>query len=323
MTDHTQSRAGVDGTRPTTGGARALLNGQWIDADRLTVPVTDAGFMLGATVAEQLRTFGGELFRLDAHLERLGRSLSIVGVDPGFSRDELADQARQLVANNHALLADGDDLGLSIFVTPGPYATFAPPGEPIVALHTYHLPFRLWARKYDVGQALRTVSIRQVPDECWPAELKCRSRMHYFLADREAAAAEPGARAVLLDLAGHVTESSTANVIVVGSDGRLISPPRSAILPGISLDTVLDTARQLGLDTSQSPIAPDDLYKASEVLLTSTSSCILPVTTIDGATIGDGSPGPVFHRLMDAWSRRVGVDITQQATRIAAGCRAC
>jgi branched-subunit amino acid aminotransferase/4-amino-4-deoxychorismate lyase len=294
---------------------RAWLNGSWLDADKLSVPVTDAGFMQGVTVAEQVRTFRGELFRLDAHLARLARSLDVVGVDPGFSLGELGEQAAALVRHNHRLLSEGDDLGLSIFVTPGAYPAFGAPSGPMVAMHTYRLPFGLWAEKYRSGQTLRTVPIRQVPADCWPVELKCRSRMHYYLADREAAALEPGARAVLLDLEGFVTEASTANVIAVTTAGELLSPPRESILPGISLQVALQLAAELGLPTTHRRMTPADLHAAGEVMLSSTSSCLLPVATLDGRPIGDGQPGPVFQRLIDAWSQHVGLDIVDQADR--------
>src|SRR5438034_2991391 len=100
----------------------AYFNGRFLPVSQVAIPLYDAGFVQGVTVAEQLRTFGGKLFRLERHLERLGRSLRIVDVDSGCAPAELAAAARELVAKNHALLAPGDDLGLSIFVTPGPYS---------------------------------------------------------------------------------------------------------------------------------------------------------------------------------------------------------
>ena len=103
----------------------AFLNGRWIPASAAAVSVGDAGFVLGAAVAEQVRTFAGKLFRLDEHLARLAHSLEIVGLQPGMTAEQFAAVAEELVARNYALLAPGDDLGLSIFVTPGTYPTYA------------------------------------------------------------------------------------------------------------------------------------------------------------------------------------------------------
>jgi branched-subunit amino acid aminotransferase/4-amino-4-deoxychorismate lyase len=298
---------------------QAYLNGQWIPAAAATVPVGDAGFVLGATVAEQLRTFGGRLFHLDDHLTRLGHSLRIVGVDPGMARDELAAVAEQLVACNHRLLAPGDDLGLSIFVTPGDYPAYSPPGpaRPTVCLHTYPLPFRLWAAKYREGQALVTTDVEQVSPRSWPASLKCRSRMHYCLADKQAAAIDPQARALLLDAQGFVTEASTANLVIYNAAEGLVSPPGGKILHGISLSAAAEFARRLGIAAGERELATDDVAAAEEAMLASTPLCLLPVTRLGGRPIGDGKPGPVFRRLLSAWSEAVGIDIAAQAERFA------
>src|SRR3990172_7172117 len=97
----------------------AFMNGRWIPAAELVIPISDAGFVLGATVTEQMRTFRGQVFRLDDHLKRLFRSLEITGIDPGYSSQELAEIAHQAASRNHSLLAADDDLGVGMFVTPG------------------------------------------------------------------------------------------------------------------------------------------------------------------------------------------------------------
>ncbi len=296
---------------------QAFLNGDFIPASAMQIPPTDAGFVLGVTVAEQLRTFRGELFRLEDHLSRLFHSLQLVGIQIEMDRRTMAATARELVAHNRALVDAEEDLGLSVFVTPGTYLTFALDGPvtPTVGMHTYRIPFRLWADKYRVGQALANTSVRQVPAACWPTELKCRSRMHYYLADREAAARQPGARALLLDQDGRVSEASTANVLVYRRDEGLISPPLERILHGISLDEAFRLAAQLGIPTVRRDLWPEEVAEADEVLLSSTSPCLLPVSRFDGRPIGDGRPGEVFQSLIAAWSKLVGVDIVAQAAR--------
>jgi branched-chain amino acid aminotransferase len=292
----------------------AFLNGDWIPAESLALPVIDVGFVQGVTVAERLRTFRGRLFQLDAHLQRLSRSLEIIGVSIPGGTDRLADPATELAERNHANLASGDDLGLCIFVTPGDYATYtgvAP--TPRVVMHTYPVPFRQWASKYETGQRLAIPSVRQVPRNCWPTELKCRSRMHYYLADREAAIKLPGACALILDQDDSILEATTANVIAHFSDEGLVSPPEGTILPGISVAFLREMAREVGIDYVERVLHVEDLSKASEFLLTSTSPCVLPVVQCDDSQIGTGRPGPVFRSLLSAWSERVGVDVQQQA----------
>ena len=176
----------------------AYLNGEWLAESKAALSLTDAGFVLGATIAEQLRTFHGKIFRLDDHLARLEHSLQLLGIDPQLNRGQLTEIAREIVARNHRLLKQGDDLGLSIFVTPGQYPAYCStpgPTQPTVCMHTYLLPFRFWADKYRTGQYLATTTVQQVPPECWPADIKCRSRMHFYLADRQAVRSHPPDRA--------------------------------------------------------------------------------------------------------------------------------
>lgn len=297
----------------------AFLNGRYLPLSQAAVPLTDSGFVQGTTIAEQLRTFGGRLFRLSEHLARLRHALNVLRLDPGMSDAQLAAVAEELVARDFPLLNPADDLGLSIFVTPGDYASYSKPGpvQPRVGLHTYPLPFVLWASQYEAGQALRTTSIRQVPRDCWPPDVKCRSRMHYYLADREAAEAEPGARAVLLDAEGYVTEASTANVLIYRAAEGLILPPRETVLHGVSQNMLCELAQRLGLAVSYRRLRPDDLASADEVLLSSTPFGALPVTRFNGKPVSDGRPGPAYRRLLAAWSEAVGLDFVLQARRFA------
>ncbi len=297
----------------------AYLDGRFVPAAQAVVRVTDGGFVQGTTVAEQLRTFGGKLFRLPDHLRRLAHSLEIVQVELPTSVEELGRVAEQLAARNHALLAPGDDLGLAILVTPGSYSAMVAhaTAEPTVCIHTFPLRFDLWAAGYQTGQSLATTDVAQVPTDCWPAELKCRSRMHYYLADRQAAARQPGSRALMLDPEGCVTETTTANLVAYSEAQGLITPPRKKVLPGISLAAVSDLAAALEIPLAERDLRPDDLRSADEVLLTATSYCLLPVVALNGKPIGGGTPGTVFARLITAWSEHVGLDIVEQARRFA------
>ncbi|MCA9204592.1 MAG: aminotransferase class IV [Planctomycetales bacterium] len=292
----------------------AYLNGQWISAAEAAVSVNDLGFLLGATVAERLRTFGGKLFRLEQHLQRLERSLAIVGISLHQSMDDLGEVATELARRNHALLAAGDDLNLSLFVTPG----IAGANSPTVGMHTAPLPFGTWADEYDQGVPLVVSSVRHLPPDCLPPELKCRSRMHYHLADQEARRKDPSARALLLDIHGVVTEASTANLLLWRRGEGFIAPRRGAVLPGVSLAFVRELADRLGEPWAEADLAPSDVASADEAVLTSTPFALLPVSHVDGAPIGKGAPGATYRRLLDAWGDAVGVKIDEQSRRFAA-----
>lgn len=300
---------------------RAYLNGKLIPASEAVLPVHDAGFVLGATVAEQVRTFRGRLFRLEQHLQRLAASSDILGVKPGIAWEQLAAAAAELAHHNHQLQDPDDDLGMSIFVTPGPYATMAAfagaaPG-PTVCMHTYPLPFHIWADKYGQGQALTTTAVEQVPTTCWPAALKCRSRMHYYLADRQAALQQPGSRALMRDHEGHVLEASTASVFLYCRHEGLVAPPVEQTLPSVSLSVVAELAASFGVPLIHRHVTLDDLFRADEVMLCSTSPCVWPAVQLNRQPVGGGRPGEMFRRLLAAWSELVGVDIERQTARFA------
>ena len=293
----------------------AYLNDRWVPCTALSLPIDDLGFLLGATVVERMRTFSGSIFRLDDHLHRLRRSLEIVGWDTETICQQVAEACSGFLRHNPALAQDGDDCYLVVFVTPGQTADAS---NPTVCIYGHPLPFHSWAKQYTSGVEAAIVDIRQVPAECWPAELKCRSRMHYYLADQQAHARSPGAKAVLLDQDGYVGEGTTANIVAYYQDRGLVTPPRSKVLPGVSQQVLFELADALQVPHSEADLLPEQLAAADEAFLTSTSSCLLPIVRVDGQPLGTGKPGPMAQRLLHAWSELVGVDIAAQAGRFAA-----
>jgi branched-subunit amino acid aminotransferase/4-amino-4-deoxychorismate lyase len=305
------------------------LNGQLLPASRAHLAIYDAGVVLGATVAEQTRTFRHRPWRLDAHLDRLLRSLAYSGMETGLSRTDLAAASGELVEHNARLIHADDDLGLIQFVTAGEYPTYAgraasfkagPPAErpagrkpasPTVCIHTFPLPFELWAEKLRSGSHLVTPSIRHLPPQCCDPGIKHRSRMNYYLADQEARRVDPSASALLLDLEGNVTETSTANFLIVERD-TIVSPPAASILPGFIRAMVIELAATLGIPFVERDFQPLAVQAAREAMITSTPYCLMSVTRLNGRPIGDGQPGPVFRRLLTTWSEAVGLDVARQ-----------
>jgi branched-subunit amino acid aminotransferase/4-amino-4-deoxychorismate lyase len=294
-----------------------FLNGQMIPASQAGLAVFDMGVVLGATVTEMTRTFRRQPFRLDDHLDRLFRSLRYVRFNLDITRDQLAAASRQLIEHNAALLPEGGELGLIHFVTAGEIAMYAVSSgrearkTATVCAHTFPLAWDLWARKMQAGTHVVTPSIRHVPPQCFDPKMKYRSRMHYYLADQEAHLVDPDAAALLLDLEGNVTESSGANFLMV-EGGKIVSPTLRNTLPGISRRTVIELAEQLGIEFVERDFQVYNVINADEAFLASTPFCLMPVTKINGLPIGDGKPGPVFRKLIGAWSEKVGVDIVQQ-----------
>lgn len=299
------------------------LNGQMIPASLAGLAIFDMGVVLGATVTEMTRTFRQQPFRLEDHLDRLFRSLRYVRFKVDVTRDELASASRKLIEHNAALLPAGGELGLIHFVTAGEVAMYAASSgraartSATVCAHTFPLAWEMWAGKMRDGTHLVTPSIRHVPPQCFDPKMKYRSRMHYYLADQEAQLVDPNASALLLDLEGNVTETSGANFLMVEA-GKIISPTLRNTLPGISRKTVIELAQELDIEFVERDFQVYNVVNADEAFLASTPFCVMPVTKINGLAIGDGKPGPIFHKLIAAWSQKVGVDIVEQITSGAA-----
>jgi len=270
---------------------------------------------MGITVIERLRSVGGKLFRADKHLQRMRRSLEIMGWQAEDLCQEIESALAGFMQRNQSLIVAGDDWSVIAFVTPGK-STAAE--KPTVCVHGYPLPFHHWAQQFTTGIDAALVDVRQVPEHCWPAELKCRSRMHYFLADREAESRQPPARAILLDQAGYVGEGSTANLVAYFENRGLVTPKRSKVLPGVSQEVLYELATGLDIPHCEADLLPVELTQADEIYFTSTSICMQPVVRLDGQPIGTGQPGTLYHRLLTAWSEHVGIDIAKQAQQFSA-----
>jgi branched-subunit amino acid aminotransferase/4-amino-4-deoxychorismate lyase len=295
----------------------AFLNGRLLPASEAHLTVYDAGVVLGATVTELVRTFHKQLYRLEDHLGRLAHSLHYVRFDIGMSLAELGQILQKLAAHNASLIGPEDELGLVVFVTAGEYPTYAGGAAgnvrttPTVCAHTFPLPFELWAAKLQAGVHLVTPSIRHVPPQCYDPKIKCRSRMHYYLADQEARLVDGDASALLLDLDGNVAETSAANFLIV-ENGTIVSPSLRNTLAGVSRGTVIELAAKLGIPFEVRDFQPFDAINASEAFLASTPYCLMPVTKINGILVGSGRPGPIYQRLIAAWSQLVGFDVLDQ-----------
>ena len=228
----------------------AFLGGRWLPQSQALLPLHDAGFVMGATVTDLCRTFHQKLYRWRDHLARFEQSCQASGILPLLSSAEITAHAERLIQHNAALATGGQELILVLFATPGPLGHYIGAddgfGPVTFGMHTFPLPYGRYRRLLEEGAALIVPSVRQLPAVCVPPGIKMRSRMHWWLAEREAQRLDPGAVALLLDEAGYLTETAAANVLLV-RDGKLLSPPSSCILEGISRRVVMELCVKLGL----------------------------------------------------------------------------
>jgi branched-chain amino acid aminotransferase len=299
----------------------AYLNGEFIPISCAALSVFDLGVVAGASVTEMIRTFRHIPFRLGEHLDRLEASLNTVRIHSPISREVTESICQRIVSENSRLIPADHDLGLIVFVTAGQNLTYLGSREikractPSFCVHTFPLPFELWANQYETGLHLVTTSVRSIPDNVIDSSVKHRSRLHWHLADVEAKMRDATAMAILTDQEGYLTETATGNLCVV--EGSTILTPSSQVLNGVSRAVIAELASSLGLSMGSTRLFPEDLSRANEAFLTSTPHCMIPVTKFNDQPVGKGVPGPMFQRLIAAWSSLVGVDIIGQ---MKAGC---
>ena len=307
------------------------LRGEFLPASQAHLNIYDYGIVLGATITDQLRTFHHLSFRVEDHVERFYESAKYARIDVPITRSETAGVTRELVGRNAKLIPAESDLGVVYFLTPGENLVYAgaaasfAPTEPTLCIHSFPLPFEAYRPMFTEGIHLITPSTRHVPSQSLDQKIKHRSRLHWWIAEKEAQLGDPQAVPLLLDLQGNLTECSGANILVV-KEGTVYSPTAANMLRGISRRVVSELCADLGIAFHERDLQVHDAINADELFLVTTPYCMAPVSRINGLPVGAGSGrgsigGPVFERVLEAWSGKVGVNIRAQVLGDDAGQR--
>ncbi len=272
------------------------LNGRFMPLGEARISPLDRGFLYADGVYEVIPVYSRHLFRVDAHLQRLQKSLDGVRLPNPLEFSAWREIARRLVA-----AAPFEDQALYIQVTRGADvkrdAPFPQGVAPTVFLFTAPL------LRPDEALRARGVGALTTPDIRWGrCDLKSVALLANVLARQLAVDAGCAETIMLRD--GFLTEGSTSNVFVV-KDGVILTPPQDhRVLPGTTCDVVLELAVRHGAAHALRPIAEAELRSADEVWLTSSTKEVLAVTLLDGVPVGQGAaagrPGPVTQR-MYAW----------------------
>jgi len=291
----------------------AYVNGQFLPEDQASISIFDRGLRWGDGVYDVERTFHHIPFELEAHMERLYRTLRYVRIRPPVSRIEMQRLVEELARRNSPCFEPEEDFELCQIVTRG---TIQEPERPNVVMYCQELDWASHAEVYEHGVRLITASTRRVPPQCLSPNAKVGNKMHLMIAAEEARAADARALALVLDLEGKVAESSSHNFFFVAG-GVLRTPSLANCLPGISRAVTMRLAREEGIPCEEGSYTVFDVYNGEEAFLTSTGPCIVPVSHLDGIRLGTSVPGPVTKRLMEAWNRLAGLDIVSQAQKMA------
>jgi branched-chain amino acid aminotransferase len=299
------------------------LNGRFMPFQQARLPLHDAGFVSGATVVDNVRTFRHKLFRWSDHLARFRRDCSACYVPLEPNDEQITAIAEELVAHNAKLLPPRGELQLVTFATPGPLGVYVrrlESGPPTLGMVTYSLPFERYRPFYTDGVTLAVIETHATDSTLLPPTVKHRSRMAWHIADQLARARTGNPAALGVPLSGRgetLTETSIGHFLAV-IDGAVTTPPRPLVLDGISLRVMEELCRTAGIPFAEALLPLSTRLQGSEVMLTGTGFCLAGVREIGpqhGAPIHCEWPGPVFRRLLAAWSDLVGVDIEGQFTR--------
>jgi len=299
----------------------AYHNGAIVPESQAKVSFNDYGFAVGDGVFDSTRTVGHKPFLLEAHVERLFRSLSYVRIDPGLSRQDMIEASLAVLERNLPLLSEHDDYWLTQWVTRGLRGSgrMGPSGPPTVIIECSPLPFRERALAMRDGlEVVTPPGIRRMPPEAMSPRVKTMSYANLAAGDAEVQDLAPGATSVLLDTRGCLAEGLGSNIFIV-ANGELLTPQARYVLAGLSRQTVMEVARERGIPVREADIDLYDAYTADEAFITSTSWCMVPVRSINGRRIGAGNlPRPVTAALIEGYKARLGgFDFVGQYLRFA------
>jgi len=274
------------------------LNGAYGPLGEAKISVLDRGFIFGDGVYDVAPVYGRKLFRFDEHMARLESGLAKLRIENPLSRNEWLACCRKLVAAQPA-----EDQLVYVQVSRGvaPRDHVMPQGilPTVFAMANPMKPATPEQRHHGVS----CISAR---DFRWErADIKSTSLLGNVLARQMSA--DHGATETILFRAGFLTEASSSNVWIV-HEGALLGPPKSEhVLEGIRVELFRELCEEIGLAYNLRPIAEADLFAADEVLLSSATKEVLPVTMLDGEPVGHGAlrgkPGPVYARLYEAYQR--------------------
>lgn len=270
----------------------AYVNGAYVPHGQAVIHVEDRGFQFADGVYEVWSVFGGKLADFDGHMTRLVRSLTELRIDVPMTRDALTRVLKETVRRNR--VRNGI---VYLQVTRGTARRdhpFPPEGTPPSVIVTARSISAVKAE----AQADRGVAVITQPDIRWGrCDIKTVGLLPNILAKQ--AARDRGAyEAWFVDEMGLVTEGSSTNAWIIDEHGKLRTRDTQAnILRGITRAAILDLVASEKIELDERPFSVDEAKRAREAFFTAAGAFVMPAISIDGTTIGDGTPGPVTRKL--------------------------
>jgi D-alanine transaminase len=275
------------------------VNGSFVPFEQATIPLMDRGFLFADGIYEVSAVINGQLIDNEPHLARLDRSLKEIRIPNPYSTAEWIRLEEEIVARNG--LAEGL---VYMQVTRGAAEreyVFPKDATPTVVMFTQ--PKNMIASPLaETGAAVITV-----PDLRWKRrDIKSIGLLAQVLAKQ--AAAEAGVAEAWMVEDGLITEGGSSTAFILTKDRKVVTRPLStAVLPGITRLSVMRLAKENGLTIEERAFSVEEALSAAEAFLTSASSLVMPVVSIDGKPVADGKPGAMTRRLRRVYLDMAGV----------------
>ena len=259
------------------------VNGDYVRKSEAVISVYDSGFQHGDGVYEGIRTYGRKVYRLEEHLKRLYESCYTLGIEVGKTKEEMIEIVKELIRRN--IDAGFHDLHMRLQVTrgfkvqTGMHPTLNITSSSIVICVDQKPP--IFNKD---GITLVTTWLKRYSPSYMDPKIHCADE------------------AIMLDQNGFVAETNSTNLQMI-KDGALILPTIDSQLPGITRATMIQIAKQLGMEVQERNVTVSEYYNADEVFICGTVGEVVPVKMIDGKKIGKQVPGPVTEQFAEEYKK--------------------
>jgi branched-chain amino acid aminotransferase group I len=281
------------------------LNGKLVPRDKARISISDHGFLYGYGLFQTMRAYNGKMFLLDRHIKRLHEAAEVIGLAEKLKGIDLAKACMDTLAVNKLkearvrfAVTNGEGMALP-WVDKG--------GKPTVVITVMpYTPFP--EEKYNEGFKVGISSVIR----CKQSVFSTMKSINYLLnvVARMEAAANGLDETILLNDGGYIAEGGSGNVFFV-KGGRLLTPGAdSGIIPGVTREVILEMAAEMGVSVTEGDISLDVIKKSEEIFMTNAVIEVMPVTGVKDdkgrmSVVGNGKPGKVTRRLMEAYRERV------------------
>jgi branched-chain amino acid aminotransferase len=284
-------------------------NGEMVNWRDANVHILTHGLHYASSVFEGDRAYGGKIFKLTEHSVRLKKSAEILGFEIPYSVEEIDEACRETLRINN--IVDGyirpvawrgsEMMGIS-----------AQKNKINLAVAAWQWPSYFSPEARAKGISLKTSKWRRPAAESAPVHAKAAGLYMICTLSKHAAEQDGFEDALMLDYRGHVAEATGANIFMTFGDGKLHTPTPDCFLNGITRQTVIELAKEHGIEVIERTIMPEELAKAEQVFLTGTAAEVTPVGRIDEHTY---SVGDITNTLMEAYEARIGKTVPQDVSK--------